>query len=385
MNESARYVEYQPRRIVNRHKHTDGPWFWIRYTAHPYIGCEHACEYCYVVAEKYAQFDSPDEFSRTIKVKTNAPKLLRRELSRVPYEGLSLGDYQPAEATYRLSRAMLEVASDFPLPILLLEKSDLVLRDLDLLTKINACTQVCAAFSIITCDDALARKIEPGAPSPSKRFEAINALSDEGILCGVCQIPILPGLSDDDRTIESVVRSTAEAGGRFVLAGGLTLADNCGIRFRKFIAREFPGLLNLYKRYTWTGVGFDRYWLPIARKVTILCENYGIRDSIPRYIPENALANNKRVSEILFHITKLLEWLGAAKQQVWSMRKAAWAVDELPTDIVLVRDSGALSGVQNITNYTADIIDEILSSGRSSLYDELTERWRRGDAGSAGN
>ena len=64
------YRPYQPKRVLNRHKHTDGPWFWLRYTAYPYIGCEHACEYCYTVMDKYCHFDEPEDFYRIIKVKT---------------------------------------------------------------------------------------------------------------------------------------------------------------------------------------------------------------------------------------------------------------------------------------------------------------------------
>ena len=363
---------------MNRHKHTDGPWFWIRYTANPYIGCEHACEYCYTVMDKYNQFDVPEDFCRAIKVKVNAAELLRKELARVQYEGLALGDYQPAEEKYKLSRKMLEVASEFLFPIFLLEKSDLLLRDLDILKKINTQSQVCVAFSIITPDDALAQKIEPKATPPSRRFQAIKKLSEAGILCGVCQIPILPGITDDDASIEEVIRRTAENSGSFVLAGGLTLHDNCGVRFRKFISREFPELVSRYKNYSWQGTDFQKYWLPIAKKVTALCDLYNIHDSIPRYIPNNRFAVNKRMSEILFHITRLLELVGAENHQVWAFRKAAWAVDELETDIKLVQDRGALQQIENIGASIAKVIDEILEHGESSLYKELSMEWRRG-------
>jgi len=106
---AVEYRPYRSKRILNVHKHVDGGWFWDKYSAHPYVGCEHGCEFCYSRSRKYLQTDNPEYFSKLIKVKTNAPEQPRKELAKVPCDIIVAGDYQPAEGRFRLSRKMLEV------------------------------------------------------------------------------------------------------------------------------------------------------------------------------------------------------------------------------------------------------------------------------------
>ena len=101
------YVGYKPRKILNSHKHADS-WFWDKYSAHPYIGCEHGCEYCYSRETKYSRYKDPADFSKIIKIKENAPELLRKELSRVPRDIVIVGDYQPIEQKTELSQEITE-------------------------------------------------------------------------------------------------------------------------------------------------------------------------------------------------------------------------------------------------------------------------------------
>ena len=104
------FREYRPRKIVNVHKHVDGPWFWGKYSAHPYIGCRSGCEFCYSRGSRYLGRRDPDTFDTLIQVKINAVELLRQELPRLKHEVIACGDWQqPAEDCYCLSRGMLEV------------------------------------------------------------------------------------------------------------------------------------------------------------------------------------------------------------------------------------------------------------------------------------
>ena len=132
------FAEYKPKKIVNVHKHVDGPWFWGKYSAHPYIGCRSGCEFCYLRGSRYLGKRHPDSFDTLIQVKTNAIELLNKELNRLNVDVIAAGDWQqPAEDRYRLSRSMLESVYQHGFPLFIVERSPLLIRDLDLLIDIN--------------------------------------------------------------------------------------------------------------------------------------------------------------------------------------------------------------------------------------------------------
>ncbi len=132
-----RFETYKPRTILNKHKRAD-PWFWARYSAYPYIGCQHGCEFCYCREQKYSPYDDPYDFAYHVRVKENAPELLRGALSRTEVDLVFTGDYQPAERKFGISRLMLEVCRELGFPVFVLERSPLVVRDLELLLEINS-------------------------------------------------------------------------------------------------------------------------------------------------------------------------------------------------------------------------------------------------------
>ncbi len=178
---------YQPKSILNVHKHIDGGWFWVKYSAFPYLGCQYGCEYCYWRDEKYNPhkpsrdpevLEFEDAFSQYIKIKENAADLLRKELSKKPKDLIYLDHYQPIEAKERLTREMLKVCLDLDFPVFINEKSPLILNDLDILKKISKKTYLAIAWSIITADDDETRKIiEPKAQQVKASFEAMKKLS----------------------------------------------------------------------------------------------------------------------------------------------------------------------------------------------------------------
>jgi DNA repair photolyase len=228
MEKRVEFVSYRPKTILNKHRRPDH-WFWTRYTAYPYKGCQHRCFFCYCRERKYCPFDDLNDFGYVIQVKENAPDLLRRALSRAPVDVVGTGDYQAAERRFGLSRRMLEVCLDLGFPVSVLERSPLVLRDLDLLKEINERARAVMMWSIIYTPDsahrATLRAMEQLAPPPGKRFAAMEQFARAGILTGTCMMPILPDLCDTDENLEAVVRWTAERGGQFVMAGGLTFGD----------------------------------------------------------------------------------------------------------------------------------------------------------------
>lgn len=365
MKRRAVFVPYRPKTILNKHKRPDH-WFWTRYAAYPYTGCQHGCEFCYCREQKYSPYDDVNDFAYVIKIKENAPDLLRRALGRVPVDLISTGDYQPAERKFGLSRQMLEVCRDLGFPVFVLERSPLVLRDLDILQAIGQRAAVVVAFSIIYTPDSpnavRVRQLEPLAPPPHKRFAAMEQLAQAGIITGTCLMPVLPHLCDDDANLEQVVRWTANHGGKFVLSGDLTLSDKQRDYFIGVLAEKFPDLVEryqtLYPEGSYGPVG--RPWNKIGLRVRELCERYGIANRIPRpVIPGDKRALNRRIAETLANRLYDMELNGEANYRVWAYRKAAWAIDDLEQDVGLIYRQMGLKGLSSIQNVGPSIAREV--------------------------
>lgn len=294
----VKYLPYRARRILNIHRHPDLDWFWDRYSAHPYIGCEHACEYCYARSDRYLQFDDPDDYDRVVKVKVNAPSLLRKELAGVPVDVLVAGDWQPAEAEFKLSRAMLEVIRERSFPLHIIEKSDLLLRDIELLVEISRRNWTCVSYSLSTADDATARLFEPCAPPPSRRLEAVRKLSEAGIYAGISYMPIIPFITDTDGHIEATVVAAAAAGAKYLLPASMTLADRQKERFFRLLEREYPELLPKYRELYAEGKGPPwSYENELVVRVAALCRKHGVISRIPKPVLKSRTRQARLVGE----------------------------------------------------------------------------------------
>jgi DNA repair photolyase len=362
MARKVEFVSYRPKTILNKGKRADH-WFWTRYTAYPYKGCQHRCLFCYCRERKYCPFDDVNDFGYVIQVKENAPDLLRRALGRAPVDVVGTGDYQPAERKFGLSRRMLDVCLELGFPVSVLERSPLVLRDLDL--------RAVMMWSIIYTPDSAhrdrLREMEQLAPPPEERFAAMGQFARAGVLTGTCMMPILPALCDTDENLESVVRWTAEHGGQFVLAGGLTLADQQRVFFLGVLGERFPDLLPLYERLYPTGsYGAVRSGDPhrIGRRIRDLCRQYGIADRIPRpIIPGDKRALNKRIVEALANQVYAMELENASAQRIWGYRKAAWAIEDTEQDLGLIyRSLGrkGLESMENVGSKMAGVIEDLI-------------------------
>lgn len=342
------FEEYNVRKIVNVHKHVDGPWFWGKYTAHPYVGCRSGCEFCYLRGKHYLGGRDPDTFDTYIKVKINAVELLRQEISQLPYETISVGDWQqPAEDRYQLSRGMLEVVRDSGYPLFIVERSPLLTRDLDLLQDINQRAWVGVVYSISNLDRDLKRAFEPRSPGVRRRLQAMQSLAEAGILVGTSLMPIIPLVGDDKAHLEEVVIATKDYGGSFVLAGGMTMDGVQGERTLAAARKFDPELETRWRKfYEWEIGGKPSYGPPRAYNARLgstvrdLCEQHGLMDRMPRFIPPGQLATNKRIAEKLFLKTYYLELEGAGDTRIWAYRRAAWTVDELTEDIKELYQAG---------------------------------------------
>jgi len=376
MSRRAVFVPYRPKTILNKHKRADH-WFWTRYSAYPYIGCQHGCEFCYCRERKYSPYDDPLDFANIIKVKENAPDLLRRALGRVPVDTVFTGDYQPAERRFELSRRMLEVCLDLGFPVFVLERSPLVERDLDLIRSIHEKARAVVAFSVIATPESpgydRVRQLERLSPPAEKRFRAMERFAAAGIPTGTCFMPILPGVCDDEANLDAVVRWTGDHGGSFVLAGGLTLADQQRSYFLGVLGERFPDLVSEYERLYPSGsyapAGYDHRRL--GRRVRELCEQHGLTDRIPRPIlPADKRAGNKRIVEHLANRLYAMDLDGEASHRVWAYRKAAWAVEDLDQDVSRVYRTMGLRGLESIEGIgpsMARVVEGLLPAAASPV------------------
>jgi DNA repair photolyase len=374
MAQKTRFLCYRPKTILNKGKRADH-WFWTRYGAYPYLGCQHGCTFCYSRERKYIPYkpqdvDSvynveADEFSHLIKVKENAPQLLRKALSRVPVDLVFTGDYQPCERKFMLSRRMLEVCFELGFPVFVLTRSPLVIRDLDLFQSINQRSRMVVAFSIISTPETPRymniSKLEGLAPAADKRFRAMEELARAGILTGTVAMPLLPGLCDDDLNLQLLANWTSGHGGKFVLGSGLTLADQQKDFFMRVLQREQPDLVPLYTRlYPAGSYAQAQPWHPVGLKIHDYCEQAGISDRIPRpIIPGEKRELNKHIVEKLAYKLHMLELENTSLSQIWAYRKAAWAVEDLEQDVGLVYRSLGRKGLESIPAVSPQLAGEI--------------------------
>lgn len=360
------FEEYKVRKIVNIHRHTDS-WFWDKYSAMPYVGCRSGCEFCYLRGGTYLGRRDPNCFDSQIRVKINAAERLRKELPRLESDVIACGDWQqPAEDRYQLSRAMLKVVFDLQFPLLVIERSPLITRDLDLLSEINRCAWVGVIFSFSYLDPELKRVFEPRSPALKHRLQAMEKLAGAGIQVGTALMPVIPFLGDDAGHLQAVVRATREHGGTFVLAGGMTMAGAQARRVLDVMGRINPDLEEkLRKLYHWPVGGkpgyspAQTYNAQLGLAVRNLCTRYGLKDRMPRYTGSGPLAVNKRIAEYLFLKMYDLELAMAKQYRIWAYRKAAWTVDELPHSIEqLYQDHGA-SGLRELPEIGKSMAAEI--------------------------
>lgn len=361
------FLEYRPRKIVNVHHHVDGPWFWDKYSAHPYVGCRSGCEFCYLRGGRYLGRRDPATFDSLIQVKINAVDLLRKELSSLEPEVIACGDWQqPVEDRYRLSRQMLAVVLELGFPLFIIERSPLLIRDLDLLVEINNRSWVGVVLSLSNVDPSLKQAFEPRSPGLKRRLQAMQALAKAGILVGAALMPVIPQVGDDENHLEGAVLATKDHGGSFVMAGGLTME---GVQAERTLAaaRRYDPSLDGRLRwlYRWSVGGKPEYSPSrayVARLgllVRELCSRYGLADRMPRYIPVGPLAVNKRIAECLFLKTYDLELEQVDDHRLWAYRKAAWTVDESPLSIAAIYQARGLAGLQELPGIGQTLSQEI--------------------------
>ena len=294
----TRFLTLSARTVLNSPAST-GMGFW---SINPYVGCEFGCTYCYARdthryaverAERRDGLSAPDEelpawlaFERRILVKMDVAERLARTLdpAKLGHDSLVIGTatdpYQPAERRYRVTRGILEVLAEHAgLGIVIITKSPLITRDIDVLSRIAQRSTLSIHLSLITVDRELARRLEPRAPTPEARIRALARLREAGLDAGINCMPVLPGITDDPFMLEDLVRRVAAVGATYVGACALRLQSAARQRYLPFIEQEFPHLAARYRSaYASSPHVSESYRAGLAKFFARLCRRYGIRN-----------------------------------------------------------------------------------------------------------
>jgi len=281
----VQYFALPAHTALNRESSGRMPFAW---TLNPYRGCEFGCKYCYArYTHEFLELRDGRDFERKIFAKLGSPDILRAELRQARDRGLPIAlgtatdPYQPAEKQFQITRRMLEVFREFEgIDFSITTKSTLVLRDLDLLRPIAQQHHFSVHITVTTVDARLARRIEPKAPPPLKRLEAVKALVDAGIRAGVNAAPVLPGLTDSPSQLERLARAAAEHHARFFFVNVLFLMPSAKAQFMPFLEKEYPHLAWRYRRLYQNSAYLSKQYKDDIEKLTgELRERYGLAGS----------------------------------------------------------------------------------------------------------
>ena len=389
-------------RVFNRYSHPD-PWFWVSGSINPYRGCEHNCVYCDGKAEWYRI----ENFSSHIKIKVDAAQKFEKELiklglnpeyrpridtlesflpdlsnqlrkKRKPFLPVAVGGgvcdvYQPAEKKFMVTRQLLEKSRDFGIPVMVLTKSKLVLRDLDLLKEINSLSYANVSLTITLIDERIQKIFEPGSASSIQRFEVLKTVRKNDLHGGVMFMPILPGIGDTEENIKQIVQKSKEIQAEFVIPGGLTLKPGRNKQeFLTVVQKNFPDLLQFYQELYSNN---SKYGNPSSKFKDIInacklgheyCQKFGIPDRVPRYLPAGVPHTNFLVSTILHNLAYYLQWV---EEKYWRSVKpfteAANAIEGLSRDISEMA-AGELKKILNLSKTVYSVVAEVLETGKSS-------------------
>jgi DNA repair photolyase len=285
----VQYFEIPSRSILNRTK-PNMPFEW---TINPYRGCEFGCKYCYARYTHEFMEMAVEEFEEKIYAKQAAAHLLRRELAHTPRKdsialGTATDPYQPAERRFGRTRSILEVfARERGRRLGITTKSDLVVRDLDLLCEIARGNMLSINLTITTLDEKLARLLEPRAPRPELRLGAVQRLSEACLTVGVFPNPVMPLITDGEAHLDRLAKAARDAGAQYFGGGPLFLMPCAQKVFLPFLEEHFPKLAPHYRAQFENSPYLGRdYKDQLRARIQKIRDRYGLTSGPTEYRPE---------------------------------------------------------------------------------------------------
>lgn len=256
----------------------DSDWLPYRWDLNIYRGCSNTCRYCFAMySHKYLESEN---FFGDIFIKTNIAEALEKKLSSRNWkrEIINIGgvtdSYQHIEKQSLIMRDILKIMIKYKNPICISTKSDLILRDIDLLCELASYTDVNIAVTITTTDEKLQKIIEPGASSPKRRFEILEQFSRTKVSTGLHLMPILPFISDNKRSLEDLYSNARRVNCDYVITGILNLRGETKKNYLKFIEQNFPDLINKYRALYKTSFATKEYSKALYTEIKQLKNKY---------------------------------------------------------------------------------------------------------------
>lgn len=281
------YHEIECKTALNKLSKGKLPYKW---DLNIYRGCLHKCQYCFALySHKYME---TGDFYKDIYVKKNIVERLEEQLSSKTWkrEVVNIGgvtdSYQKVEETYQLMPDILKLFIKYKTPIIISSKSDLILRDYDLIDELSQITYVNIAATITTVDEVVRQLIEPGGVSSQRRFEMLRAFRKTNASIGVHMMPIIPYLTDTYENIDGLFAMTKAIDAHYILPGVMYLRGETRKSFFNFIAKSYPGYYTLFKDLYKKG-GLDKaYKTQLYVMINTLLKHYGLSTKYKRVIDE---------------------------------------------------------------------------------------------------
>jgi DNA repair photolyase len=371
-------IQIDAKSILRKSKKIDS-WFISNYGMNLYRGCSHNCSYCDGRAEKY---QVNGEFGKEVAVKMNAIEILRRELDparkRIPFKsgfffvgGGVCDSYEPLEKKYQLTRQALELLEQFNHPVHLLTKSTLIERDLELIKRINNKSRAIVSMSFSSVDDTISKQFEPGVSPPSGRLKVLKKFKDAGIACGMFLLPVIPFVTDSAEKISETLKAAREIDLDYVIFGGMTLKsgrqkDHFYNILRQYNPDLIPEYQKIYQSNEWGNAATD-YYGNIHKVYREALKNHPIAGRIPANIFCPVLDPPNLVIILLEHIDFYLKLRGQKSPYGYG----AYQISKLKESIDL-NFQNSLEQLQ-LNRSVRFIAREILGTGQSALYNELTK------------
>jgi len=354
-----------------------------------------------------------DNFLTHIRIKENAPDLLRRELKkaghtsqteletetlwafldeddakrlaqRVPRKQViavsgGVSDaYQPAEKEHQITRRVLETLLDFGMPVYILTKSDLVLRDLDLLKEIHERAFANVVFTITLHDEEEQRVFEPKSSTTSERFAALKEIRKAGLFGGVMATPIIPGIGDNVDNMKGLAEEAKRTKAEFILWGGMTLKPGRQKDyFLNVVKRRFPDRLELLQKIYQDDhpYGHPIYEHLPVRVMTLgygICKRVGISDrSVRHRTPNEHPVNNAVLGVILDIIFRRRYNLGKSWSGTRPFIDLAVGLERGVENLESLRTNGELAERLRLKQYLVEIVEEIMDRGTCGVLEDL--------------
>lgn len=281
-------MEFIPAKTIVTNTKSDG-WFGTDYNMNIYKGCNHGCIYCDSRSDCYGI----DDFD-IVRAKDNAIPIIENELNKKRKKGIigtgAMSDpYNPFEKENKLTRNALELINTYRFGVSIATKSNLILRDIDILKRITNHSPVIIKLTITTSDDRLCKLVEPNVAVSSKRFDVIKQLSDNNIFSGILMMPVLPYIEDNEENIKDIIYLAHQNGAKFIYpAFGMTLRGNQRAWYYKKLDEKFPSVKQKYIRkycgsYDCRSENSDILWKTFTYECKKLGIIYKMKDIINEY------------------------------------------------------------------------------------------------------